>query len=167
MREGIAKINQQPIAQVLLHMPLKTLDYFATNSLITSYHLTCILQIQALRQYGGVHQITQEHCELTATLARQVLTRRYGGRRCIGETVDFTGDAGEGSIQLCKGEAIKGATGVVSGLKPAQLGCLVEAGADQNPTDLESFPFSSSEQGRKLHVCDKVRGQEVRTHQQH
>ena len=113
-------------------MPLKTLDYLGASRLISSYHLACIFEIKVFREHGCIHEITKEHCELTALGLR---FRRWGGsegfrRRRIGETVDFTGDAGEGSIQLCRGEAIKGATDVVSGLKPAQPGSLVEAGAD-------------------------------------
>src|SRR6266508_5848981 len=107
-------------------MPLKTLDHLGASSLISSYHLAYIFEIQALRELGCVHEITKEHRELTAVGLR---FRRWGGR-CIGETVDLTGDAGHGSIQLCRGEAIKGATDVVSGLKPAQPGSLVEAGVD-------------------------------------
>src|SRR5262245_31370873 len=83
------------------------------------------------------------------------------------EALDFAGDGGEGSVQLGGGEAIKGPIDVVRGLKPAQPGRLMKAGADQNPADLQAVLRSRGEQGWKLDLRDEVGGQKVGTHQRH
>ena len=66
MRLGIAKIDQQAIAEILGDMPLKALDDLGTGGLIGAHHLPQIFGIELAGERGRIHQVTEQHGELAA-----------------------------------------------------------------------------------------------------
>jgi hypothetical protein len=103
MGAGVAEIDQQTIAEVLGDMPLIAGGHFGAGGLIGLHHLAPVFRVKLTGEHGGVHQIAEQHCELTAfgvgggrcgpwgcSRRRQVcwpgevLVPRYGGRseRC-------------------------------------------------------------------------------------
>ena len=66
MRLGIAKIDQQAIAEILGDMPLKALDDLSTGSLVGAHHLPQIFGIELAGERGRIHQVTEQHGELAA-----------------------------------------------------------------------------------------------------
>ena len=63
MRLGIAKIDQQAIAQVLGNVPVEALDDLCRGGLVGSYHLTVVFGVQLPGETGRVHQVTEQHGE--------------------------------------------------------------------------------------------------------
>ena len=76
MRLGIAKIDQQAIAQVLGNVPVEALDDLCRGGLVGSYHLTVVFGVQLPGETGRVHQVAEQHGELPAF--------RLRGARCAG-----------------------------------------------------------------------------------
>ena len=66
MRLGIAKIDQQTIAEILRDMPLKALDDLGTGGLLGTHHLPQIFGIELAGERGRIHQVTEQHGELPA-----------------------------------------------------------------------------------------------------
>src|SRR2546421_3145249 len=64
VRQGITKVDQQPIAEVLGDMPLKTLDDGGAGLLISSHYLAQLFRVQTRRQRCRVDQITEQHSQL-------------------------------------------------------------------------------------------------------
>src|SRR5262249_56950634 len=65
MRLGIAKIHEQAVAEILSDMPLKALDDLGTGSLVSTYHLTQVFGVEAAGEGCRIHQIAEQHGELT------------------------------------------------------------------------------------------------------
>jgi len=70
---GIAEVHQEPIPQELGNVSVKTLDDFRTNSLIGTDHLPRLFGVELRGQFGGIDQVAEHDCELTAFGLRGVL----------------------------------------------------------------------------------------------
>src|SRR5262245_55237392 len=66
MREGIAKVDEQPIAEVLGDMALIAGDHRGAGILIGSHHRAPVFRIELAGEDGGVHQITEQDREMAA-----------------------------------------------------------------------------------------------------
>ena len=66
VRQGVAEVDQEPIAEVLGDMPLEAGDHFGAGGLIGLHHLAQLFRVKLAGQCGGVHQVTEQHGELTA-----------------------------------------------------------------------------------------------------
>jgi hypothetical protein len=78
---GIAKVDEQAIAEVLRNMPLKAGDHLGTDVLIGPHHLTQILRVELTGEHSRLHQVTKQHGELTAfSVGRTCDWSSSGGR---------------------------------------------------------------------------------------
>jgi hypothetical protein len=66
MRLGIAKIDQQAVAEILGDMPVKALDDLGTGSLISAHHVPPIFGIKLAGERGRIHQVTEQYSKLPA-----------------------------------------------------------------------------------------------------
>ena len=66
MRLGIAKIDQQAIAEILGNMALKALDDLSAGLLVGPHHLPQVFGIEPTGERGRIYQITEQHRELAA-----------------------------------------------------------------------------------------------------
>ena len=66
VRLGIAKVDQQAIAEVLGDMPLKALDHLGAGVLVGPHHLPQLFRVELAGERGRVHQVTEQHGELAA-----------------------------------------------------------------------------------------------------
>jgi hypothetical protein len=79
VRQGVAEVDEQAVAEVLGNMPLIAGDHLGTGLLIGAHHLPEVFRIELAGEYGGIHQVTEQHRELAAFC----LGRSGGsGRRC-------------------------------------------------------------------------------------
>jgi hypothetical protein len=73
MRLGIAKVDQQAIAEILGDMPVEALDDLGTGPLIGANHVSEIFRIEATGQCRRIDQVTEQHGELPAFGVRGVI----------------------------------------------------------------------------------------------
>jgi hypothetical protein len=66
VRQGVAKVDEQPIAEILGDMPLITGDDLGTGVLIGPHHLAPVFGVELTGEHGRVHQVTEQHGELAA-----------------------------------------------------------------------------------------------------
>jgi hypothetical protein len=59
VREGVAEVDEQPIAEILRNMPLKAGDHFGARGLIGLHHLAQFFRIELARKTRGVHEIAE------------------------------------------------------------------------------------------------------------
>ena len=64
VRQGVAEVDQEPIAEVLGDMPLEAGDHFGAGGLIVLHHLAQLFRVELARQARRVHQITEQDGEL-------------------------------------------------------------------------------------------------------
>src|SRR5438034_3100755 len=64
MRLGIAKIDQQAIAEILRNMPVKALDDLSTGRVVRAHDLPVVFWIKLTGEHGRIHQVTEEDGEL-------------------------------------------------------------------------------------------------------
>ena len=64
--QGVAKVDEQAIAEVLGDMPLKAGDHLGTGVLIGPHHLAQVFRVELAGERGRVHQVTEQHGELAA-----------------------------------------------------------------------------------------------------
>ena len=64
--QGVAKVDQQAIAEILRDMALKAGDHLGAGVLVGPHHLAQVFWIELTGESGGVHQITEEDGELAA-----------------------------------------------------------------------------------------------------
>ena len=69
--QGIAKVDEDAIAQILRDMPLKAGDHLGTGVLIGPHHLTQLFWVELAGECRRVHQVTKEHGELAPFRVRQ------------------------------------------------------------------------------------------------
>ena len=62
--QGVAKIDQQSIAEILRDMALKTLDHCRAGRLISAHHLAQLFRVKTRRQCRRVDQVTKQHRQL-------------------------------------------------------------------------------------------------------
>ena len=86
MRLRPAKIDQQPIPQVLRHMPAVALDRRRTGGVIPPHDVAVVFGIELPGEGGGVHHITKQDGELAALGS--------GAERRAGESERRAGGAG-------------------------------------------------------------------------
>ena len=102
MRQGVAKVDEQAIAEILGDMPLKTGDDLGAGVLIGTHHLAQVFRVELAGEHGRIHQVTEQHGELQTFRIRRrrgdwgglTLHRRdgrrgrqrhwRGGQRCYG-----------------------------------------------------------------------------------
>ena len=77
MGRGVAKIDQQPIAEVLGDMALVVLDDLGRGLLVGAHHGAQVFGVELAGELRGAHQVTEQHRELPPF--------RFGGRsgRCL------------------------------------------------------------------------------------
>jgi hypothetical protein len=68
----IAKVDQQAITEVLCNAPLQALDHRGARGLVGADDLAQVFGVKLARQDRGVHQITEQHGELTTLRVRAV-----------------------------------------------------------------------------------------------
>jgi hypothetical protein len=86
MRLGIPKIHQQSIPQELGNMSLIALDDCRTCRLIGTNNFPVLFGVELAGEFGGVHEVTEHHRELTAFSFWCVMVGwwRFGSRvRCL------------------------------------------------------------------------------------
>ena len=66
MRHGIAEVHEQAIAEVLRDIAVKAVDHCRTGLVIRLHDRAQVFRVQAARQLGGVHQITEHDREMPA-----------------------------------------------------------------------------------------------------
>jgi hypothetical protein len=82
VRQRVAEVDQEPIAEVLGDMPVKTGDHLGARLLVGSHHLAPRFRVELTGECRRVHQITEQDGELTAFGLREL--RRAGYRRALG-----------------------------------------------------------------------------------
>src|SRR5215471_1633366 len=66
MRLRIAKVDQQPITQILRNVAVKALDHLRTGGLIGLDYLPQVFWVELTGEDGRIHQIAEQDGELTA-----------------------------------------------------------------------------------------------------
>jgi hypothetical protein len=83
VRQGIAEVDEQAIAEILGDMPVKAGDHLGTGVLIGPHHFAQVFRVKLAGQGGRVHQITEQHGELAPfRLGRSGGGWRRGRHRC-------------------------------------------------------------------------------------
>jgi hypothetical protein len=59
VRQGVAEVDQEPIAEVLGDMPVEAGDHFGAGGLIGLYHLAQLFRVELTGEPGRVHQVTE------------------------------------------------------------------------------------------------------------
>jgi hypothetical protein len=80
MREGIAEVDEQAIAEILGDTPLKAADDLGARVLIGPYHLAPLFGVELAGERGRVHQVTKQHRELAAFGLKGRRSRCWCGR---------------------------------------------------------------------------------------
>jgi hypothetical protein len=66
VRYRIAEIHQQPIPEILRHVPREATNHRGARLLIGTNDLPQILGIKLLRESGGAYQVTEHYRQLPA-----------------------------------------------------------------------------------------------------
>jgi hypothetical protein len=66
VRPGVAKVDEQAIAQILRDMPVKAGDHLGAGILIGPHHLVQLFRVKLASESGRVHQVTKQHRQLAA-----------------------------------------------------------------------------------------------------
>ena len=66
MRLRIAKVDEQAITEILCNVPLQALDHHGACGLVGTNNLTQVFGVELACQDRGVHQIAEQHSQLTA-----------------------------------------------------------------------------------------------------
>src|SRR5712692_10346403 len=64
MRQGVAEVDEQAIAEILRDMPLKAGDHLGAGLLIGPHHLTQVFRVKLASQHRRIDQITEQDGEL-------------------------------------------------------------------------------------------------------
>jgi hypothetical protein len=86
VREGVAKVDQQAITEVLGDMAFIAGDHLGAGVLIGPHHLAPVLRIELARQNGGIHQVTKQHGELAAFGLRRMRLSSWLGLLGLGDS---------------------------------------------------------------------------------
>jgi hypothetical protein len=76
MGRGIAKIHQQPIAEVLGNMTFVVLDDLGCGLLVGAHHGTQVFRVELAGELRGAHQVAEQHRELPPFRLRSRADRR-------------------------------------------------------------------------------------------
>jgi hypothetical protein len=66
VRQGVAEIDEQAIAEILRDMPLEAGDHLGTGLLIGPHHRAEIFWVELAGECSRVHQVTKQYSELAA-----------------------------------------------------------------------------------------------------
>ncbi len=66
VRQGVAEVDEQAIAEILGDMPLKAGDHLGAGVLIGPHHLAQVFRVELAGEHRRVHQVTEQHGELAA-----------------------------------------------------------------------------------------------------
>src|SRR5262249_29664036 len=77
----IAKVDQEPIPQILGDMAAIALDHFGTRRLVGTYHLAVVFRVKLTGEARGVHEVAEQHGELAAFGLRRLRFGWCDGRR--------------------------------------------------------------------------------------
>src|SRR3989442_15039537 len=87
MRQGVAEVDQQTIAEILRDMAFKAGNYLGAGLLIGAHHLAQVFGIELAGEYGRVYQVTKQYSELAAFGVRRTADGWEGvlllGRLCL------------------------------------------------------------------------------------
>jgi hypothetical protein len=61
---GVAKVDQQPIAEVLGNMPLVVLDDLSRGLLVGAHHGAQVFGVELTGELRGTHEVAEQHREL-------------------------------------------------------------------------------------------------------
>ena len=64
MGRGVAKIDQQPIAEILGDMALVVLDDLGSGLLVGAHHRAQVFRVELAGELRGAHQVAEQHREL-------------------------------------------------------------------------------------------------------
>ena len=64
VRQGVAEVDEQAIAEILRDMPLKAGDHLGAGVLIGPHHLAQVFRVELAGERGRVDQVTKQHGEL-------------------------------------------------------------------------------------------------------
>ena len=81
VRQGIAKIDQQAIAEILGDMPLKAGNHLGAGLLIGPHHHVQVFWVELGGECGRIHQVAKQHGELTAFSVSRTRCGWEGGER--------------------------------------------------------------------------------------
>jgi hypothetical protein len=81
VRQGVAEVDEQTIAEVLRDMPLKAGDHLGAGLLIGAHYLAQLFWVELAGQHGRVHQVTEQHGELATFGLRELRFGWCDGRR--------------------------------------------------------------------------------------
>jgi hypothetical protein len=62
---GIAKVDEQPIPEILRDMSLIARNDLSTGLLVGAHDLTKLFRIELFGQHGGADEVTEHHRQLT------------------------------------------------------------------------------------------------------
>src|SRR6266446_1505990 len=136
MRLGIAKIDEQPIAEILGNMAVKALDDLGTGGLVGAHDLPQVFWVELAREDSGVYQVTEHHGELTAFCCRGMLD---AGRRGTWGGMGFLG-----LRKRCTGGRERARRSGAGAASPDQHGVVLVHGALEH---LDNFGFEILEVG--------------------
>ena len=78
---GVAKIDQQPIAEILGDMALVVLNDLGRGLLVGAHHRAQVFGVELAGELRGAHQVTEQHRELPPFRLRGRADRRCGQHR--------------------------------------------------------------------------------------
>ena len=78
VRQRVAEVDQQAVAEILRDMPVKAGDHLGASLLIGPHHLTQLFRVELAGEHGRVHQVTEQHGELAAFRLRGTMFGRGG-----------------------------------------------------------------------------------------
>jgi hypothetical protein len=64
MRQGVAEVDEQAVAQILGDMALIVGDHLGARVLIGPHHVAQVFRIKLSGEHRRIHQVTKEHGEL-------------------------------------------------------------------------------------------------------
>jgi hypothetical protein len=79
MRQGVAEVDQQAIAEILGDMSLKAGDHLGAGVLIGPHHLAQLFRVELTGEHSRVYQVTKQHGEMATFSVRGI---RFGGWDC-------------------------------------------------------------------------------------
>jgi hypothetical protein len=78
MSRGIAKIDEQPIPEILGDMARVVLDDLGSGFLIGPHHSAQVFRVKLARQLRGAHQVAEQHGKLSPFRVRRAVCQRRG-----------------------------------------------------------------------------------------
>jgi hypothetical protein len=97
MRQGVAEVDEQAIAEILRDMPVKAGNHLGAGVLIRPHHLTQVFRVELACEGSRVRQVTKQHGELPA-----FGVQRLGGEGWDGHWV-ASGSQRDGVFQGLRG----------------------------------------------------------------